>query len=54
MKRHQHYFGTASYFLTVTPDDDNSFIVQVYSQITVDDDRAIASLSDEELTLCAK
>ena len=51
---HQHYFGTASYFLTVTPDSDNSFLVQVYSQITVDDDRPIAGLSDEELTLRAK
>ena len=26
---HQHHFGMASYFLTVTPDDDNSFLVQV-------------------------
>ena len=25
----QHHFGAASYFLTVTSDDDNSFVVQV-------------------------
>jgi Helitron helicase-like domain at N-terminus len=52
---HQHHFGTASYFLTpVTPDDDNSFRVQVYSQLTIDDDQQIAMLSDEQLMARAK
>jgi hypothetical protein len=46
---HQHHFGTASYFLTVTPDHDNSFLLQVYSLLTVDDDQPIATLTDEQL-----
>jgi hypothetical protein len=50
----QHHFGAPSYFLTVVPDDDNSFLVQVYSQIIIDDDRAVGTLSDEELVDRAK
>jgi Helitron helicase-like domain at N-terminus len=46
----QHRFGMASYFLTVTPDDDSSFLVQVYSGVCIDDKHAVASLSDEELS----
>jgi Helitron helicase-like domain at N-terminus len=46
----QHRFGMASYFLTVTPDDDSSFLVQVYSGVCIDDERPVASLSDEELS----
>ena len=46
---HQHYFGMPSMFLTVAPDDDNSFLVQVLSGITVDDDEEIASLTNDEL-----
>jgi hypothetical protein len=44
----------ASYFLTVTPDDDNSFLVQVYSQVNVDNDHPVASLPDEDLVARAK
>lgn len=51
---HQHQFGTASYFLTVTPDDDNSFLVQVYSQVNVDNDHPVALLNDEDLVARAK
>jgi len=43
-----------SYFLTVTPDDENSFLVQMYSQVTVDDNRPIATLSDSDLIVRAK
>ena len=45
----QHHFGQADVFLTVTPDDDNSFLVQVYAGVAIDDEQAVSSLSDEEL-----
>jgi hypothetical protein len=32
----QHWFGMGSIFLTVTPDDENSLIVQIYSGIQID------------------
>jgi hypothetical protein len=35
----------------VTPDDDNSFLVLVYSEVNVDDDCPIATLSDEEMMI---
>ena len=45
----------ASYFLTVTPDDDDSFLVQVYSEVNVDnEDHPVASLPDEDLVAHAK
>jgi hypothetical protein len=50
----QHHFGTPSVFLTVTPDDDNSFLVQVLVDEIIDDDRPIESISNEELTTRAK
>ena len=46
----QHHFGCPTYFLTVTPDDDNHFLVQVYSDIIIDDDTNIASLSNAKLS----
>jgi len=46
---HQHEFGLSHYFLTVTPDDDSSYIIQVYTNRLIDDDTPISSLSDEEL-----
>jgi len=46
---HQHHFGNSAWFLTVTPDDDNSFLIQAYSGVQIDDDTPIESLSDEEL-----
>ena len=50
----QHHFGPPSFFLTVTPDDDNSFVVQVYSGLVIDDDVAVKKMSDAELMTCAK
>ena len=51
----QHHFGMASWFISVTPDDENSVIVQIYSGRKIDlDDRPIQSLSNEELSLRAK
>ena len=32
----QHHFGTASYFLTINPDDEASYIIQIYSQEIID------------------
>ena len=46
---HQHYFGLPHFFLTTTPDDDNSFLVQVYAQTFIDDDTPVSQLTDEEL-----
>ena len=41
-------------FLTVAPDDDNSFLVQVLAGVCVDGDEDIGTLSDAELTSQAK
>ena len=47
---HQHHFGFPSIFLTVAPDDDNSFLVQVFARSTVDRlDEDVTLLSDDEL-----
>ena len=52
---HQFYFGVASYFLTVTPDDENSVILQIYSNIKIDHETEdVAALSDEDLTIRAR
>jgi len=51
---HQHQFGLSHYFLTVTPDDDSSFLVQVFSGHNIDDDTPVSSLPDEELQQRAK
>ena len=32
----QHNFGMPTHFFTVTPDDDNSILVQVYTQVDID------------------
>ena len=49
----QHHFSAASWFLTVTPDDESNVLVQVYSKQEVDSDLASVSnideLSDEDL-----
>ncbi len=45
-----HHFGMGSVFLTVTPDDENSIIMQIFAGVTIDDDRDIMDLTDEELT----
>ena len=50
----QHTFGLPHFFLTVTPDDDNSYVVQIYSDIVIDDSTPICEMSDEELEKRAK
>ena len=45
----QHRFGIPSFFLTVTPDDDNSFLMQIHTYDLIDGDKKVASLSDIEL-----
>ena len=51
---HQHHFGMPSVFLTVAPDDDNSFLVQVLLGVIVDGDEDVSLLSDDELAARAK
>ena len=51
---HQHRFGLPSIFLTVAPDDDNSFFVQVLLGVIVDDDEDVGMISDEELAARAE
>jgi len=43
----QHQFGMASFFLMATPYDKNSILIQIYNGKIIDDDRPIASLSNE-------
>ena len=50
----QHHFGIPSYFFTVTPDDDNSFLLQVYSGTRIDQNVPVSSLTDEMLEAKAK
>jgi len=45
----QHHFGIGSVFLTVSFDDENSFLLQVLSREEVDDDTPVEHLSDDEL-----
>ena len=44
----QHHFGIASIWLTVSFDDKNSWLMQVFSGIRVDGDTDIAMLTDKE------
>ena len=45
----QHHFGTASYFLTINPDDETSYIVQIYSQRIIDDNISAIFQEDEDI-----
>jgi len=45
----QHHFGLPHLFLTFAADDQNSFMVQVYSDCEIDDETPIASLTNEQL-----
>jgi len=46
----QHHFGAGSLFLTVTPDDNNSLIIQVLSGDIIDKDTEdVVDMSDAEL-----
>ena len=44
-----HNKGPPQAFLTVTYDDDNSFLVQAYADCKIDDEQNVGSLSDDEL-----
>ena len=44
----QFYYGQPSYFLTVTPDDNNSFLVQVYNWV-VSDETNVSGMTNEQL-----
>jgi hypothetical protein len=44
----QHHFGCPIFHLTVTPDDDNHFLIQVFSQSIIDTNESIADLSDNK------
>jgi hypothetical protein len=50
----QHHFGCPTFFLTVTPDDDNHLLLQVYSDIIIDNSIHISTLCDDELRQKAK
>jgi len=45
----QHHFGLPHLFLTYTGDDQNSFMVQVYSDCEIDDKTPVATLTDQDL-----
>jgi hypothetical protein len=50
----QHHFGCPTFFLTVTPDDDNNIIIQILSNDIIDDRTEVHKLSDNELLERAK
>jgi Helitron helicase-like domain at N-terminus/PIF1-like helicase len=45
----QHHFGCPTFFLTVTPDDDNHFLIQVLSRNMIDTDESIDEILDQQL-----
>jgi hypothetical protein len=48
----QHQFGCPTIFLTVTPDDDNHFAIQILSGHLIDDEnQLVAESTDEDLIL---
>ena len=49
-----HYFGLPSVFLTFTPDDESSFLLQIFAGVTIDDDTPVETLTDEQLAARAK
>ena len=49
-----HNLGPPHAFLTVTYDDDNSFLLQAFSGCEIDDDTPVERLSDDELRARAK
>ena len=50
----QHEFGLSSVFLTFCPDDDNSFFLQMFSGVLIDDETPVSNLTDEQLLKRAK
>ena len=49
-----HYLGFPAIFLSFAPDDESSFLLQIFAGVTIDDDTAIESLTDEQLASRAK
>jgi Helitron helicase-like domain at N-terminus len=45
----QHYFGCPTFFLTVTPDDDNHIIVQIYSDEMLSSTDGTDAMNDDEV-----
>jgi len=51
---HHHNLGAPNIFVTGQKDDDNCYLMQVYSGITIDNDTPVEELSDDELQKRAK
>ena len=51
---HHHNLGAPNIFVTGQKDDDNCYLMQVYSGITIDNDTPVEELSDDELRKRAK
>jgi hypothetical protein len=49
-----HYFGFPSIFLSFAPDDESSFLLQIFAGVTIDDDTPVDCLTDEQLAARAK
>jgi Helitron helicase-like domain at N-terminus/PIF1-like helicase len=45
----QHHFGCPTFFLTVTPDDDNHILVQIYASSICSANKNINTMSDDEI-----
>lgn len=50
----QHHYGCPTFFLTVTPDDDNHILVQIYAGTICSENKDINMMSDEEVAALAK
>ena len=50
----QHHFGCPTFFLTVTPDDDNHILVQIYANSVCSSNKDINTMSDEQINELAK
>ena len=49
METMQHHFGCPTFFLTVTPDDDNHMLIQILSQEYIDKQNNVDDMTDEEV-----
>jgi hypothetical protein len=50
----QHHFGTGCIFLTVSFDDEHSFLIQVLTGVIIDDNTPVENLSNDELAKQAR
>ena len=46
----KHHFGIATLFITISPDDENNFLIQVWSREDVQDN----TFYDDDNVLCSK